>query len=468
VTDRPVPESPTFRAFEAAYRGAVTGADAYRGVRFALRRDGAVLRLGNRFVRLEHVRDVAFVAVGSAATSLALGAVAALDERITQGLVAGPDPVPDEVPFRSLRISPRRSPRDATGEAGSTLLELAGELTDVDLLLVLLSPGALFDLALPPAGVTADDWGAWIEELHRSGATSAEIARFVRVVGSGAVGGALAARTRAHVTTLVVARSDGGALVGGGPTWPVAPRERDTVRAFCARYGLLTRFPRPVRAALEPGSTPAIPAHVHRPVVICDPAEAMREASSALAERRWTPRLADMRTSGGPETAAETFVAQAERLARNTRVLGEERESELAAASAGDREIGLPPGFASAIRRGGAWVAGPRASHGLAVFSSTTLDVPEGLDGAAAERRFLAAAAGAIHYRGFKVALLRTSGGAPDDPAPPGVFVSAADGWQGSAIPRDHSLAMRAGVTDVGYLLVGLFPRADAPKAAPS
>src|SRR5208282_1540846 len=67
------------------YRAAVAGADVYRFLRIALRRERGILRVGNRFVADGRYREVAFVAVGHAANSMALAALDVFGERLTQG-----------------------------------------------------------------------------------------------------------------------------------------------------------------------------------------------------------------------------------------------------------------------------------------------------------------------------------------------------------------------------------------------
>ncbi|MCI4350711.1 MAG: DUF4147 domain-containing protein, partial [Thermoplasmata archaeon] len=271
-------------SFDAAYRAAVTGADAYRGVRAALRRDGPTLRLGNRFVPLAGFREIAFFAVGSAASSLALATAAALGERLTQGFAVGPEALPPQVPFRSTAVPLRRSPRDGGASVAATALELAGELTESDLLITLLSAGSLFALAEAPEGLGAAAWGELLGEIRNRGATAAELARVVRVVGAGVVGGALAAATPATILTLVVARGDGAALVGGGPTWPVTRTEREEVRALVTRLDLRDAWPASLARRLDPGL--ATRPNPPRPVIVAEPPDALREASAVLAGRR--------------------------------------------------------------------------------------------------------------------------------------------------------------------------------------
>ena len=135
-----------------AVRAAVTGADAYRLTRAAVRRDEGILRVGNRFVPLSRYREIAFVAVGRASVSQALAVVHALGDAVTQGFVIGPVPLPTEVPFRSLERPSEGAGHSAAADAGAAVRELAEGLGPNDLLLVLLSAGALGYLALPPVG----------------------------------------------------------------------------------------------------------------------------------------------------------------------------------------------------------------------------------------------------------------------------------------------------------------------------
>ncbi|MGC2358872.1 MAG: DUF4147 domain-containing protein, partial [Thermoplasmata archaeon] len=149
-----------------AFRAAVTAADAYHAVRLAVRRESGTLRLGNRFVPEGRYREIAFLAFGNAANSMALGVLHAVGNRLTQGFLAGPDPVLSDLPFRGLDV-PQGWPGDplAATVVGAAQ-ELAGELTEQDLLLVLLSPGALRVLAEPPPGMAPEEFGRFLERAH--------------------------------------------------------------------------------------------------------------------------------------------------------------------------------------------------------------------------------------------------------------------------------------------------------------
>ncbi|MGI0155400.1 MAG: DUF4147 domain-containing protein, partial [Thermoplasmata archaeon] len=226
-----------------AFRAAVTAADAYHAVRLAVRRESGTLRIGNRFVPDGRYREVAFLAFGNAANSMALGALHAVGDRLTQGFLAGPLPVSSEIPFRGVVVPPGWPGTPDANAIANAARELAGELTEQDLLLVLLSPGALRALAGPPEGMTPAEFARLLENAHTAGASGREVGLLARVLGTGGVGGRLArASPRADVATLIVDRGDGPAVLGGGPTRAVDPAERVEARALLARTGLAAEF----------------------------------------------------------------------------------------------------------------------------------------------------------------------------------------------------------------------------------
>ncbi|MCI4330845.1 MAG: DUF4147 domain-containing protein [Thermoplasmata archaeon] len=409
-----------------AYRGAVTGADAYRAVRSAVRVEEGVLRTGNRFVPADRYREIAFVAVGHAALSFALGLCDALGERLTQGLVIGPDPIPPEVPFRSIRVGdgwPGSVDAQATSES---VLELASGLGERDLLLVALSPGALCHLAQPPNGWTGTAWAEWLRRASESGATGAEVASLARLSGRGAVAGrvALAARD-ASVVTLLLERGDGAADVGGGPTLLPTSVERASVRAMLERTGLWARMTAAETAPfLGPAAlSPKLGGQVRRPVVVATPADALRGAADSVGERKYMPRLAALSIADPPEAAAERFLARVESVVEENR-----------------------PEMIDAGRKG------------IVAFAALTLGLPEGVDEQPAFERFLAAVTSNLRRREMTVSLLRTAGSPSGHPSPPGAVVGGTGPRSGERAGSARPLRMRSGITDVGLIAVALSP----------
>ncbi len=407
-----------------AFRAAVTAADGYHAVRLALRREGGTLRVGNRFVPDGRYREIAFVAVGNAANSMALGALHAVGNRLTQGFLAGPEPVPAEIPFRGTRVGPGFPGAVEAPEVVEASLEIARDLTEQDLLLVLLSPGALRALATPPAGMSPEEFGTLLRTAHERGATGREVGRLARVLGTGAVGGRIGlATSRADVATLVVERGDGATVLGGGPTRVVEPAERAEARAIAGRLGLEGTV---APAAWEPppdlGPRPPVP-RVARPVVVASPSDALRAAADAVFDKGWTSRLAFLELHEGPEASADRFLDRTEEIVRAE---------------------GLGP---------------TSRTKGVASFAMLTLGLPEGVDEGPALGQFLLRAQAGLRRRDMSVGLFRTAGGIGRADYPAGGVVGPptdpASPWTRG---RARAVPMRAGITDVGILAVGVLP----------
>jgi glycerate-2-kinase len=415
------------------YRAAVEGADAYRAVRAAVRRDQGTLRVGNRFVPDGRYREVGFVALGRAATSMALAVLHVFGDRLTQGFVAGPEEPPPSVPFRWETVLDGWGGDAAAPRAVDAAREIASGLRANDLFLLLVSPGAVRSLLLPPPGLDRDGWAALLRSFHERGATSVEVGQLVRVLGTGGVGGRLLPEgLAADVQTLLVDRGDGPLLVGGGPVFPVTDAEREAVRAALERTGVAATVPTEARDRLRPaGPRPELE---RRPVVVAAPADALRAAGDAAFDKGWTARVGTLGLAGAPAPAADAFLAGV--------------ESVLDAGRLND----------------------PSRSKGRIVFATTTLEVPEGVPETPACLAFLERAAGELRRREMSVGLLRSSG--PIGPAP--TFAGAVVGRPvdvatTAPIREPRPLRMRAGITDVGLLAAAVVPGAPPPAgAAPS
>jgi glycerate-2-kinase len=412
------------------FRSAVTGADAYRSVRSVLRRENGVLRVGNRFVADGRYREVAFVAVGHAANSMALAVLAVLDERVTQGYLAGPEPVAEEIPFRGTELSAGWGGAEGAPEVVRAVGEIAERLGESDLMLLLLSPGALRAIGTPPPGMTAAEFSRLVEMAHGRGATGREVGLLARVLGSqGTGGGLLPPTTRADVETFVVERGDGAAFVGGGPTVAVRPAERVDARSTLDRLEILAELPASAVEWLRPGSAPAsaLPPGARRPVVVAGPPDALRAAADTAFDKGWTARLAALQLREAPSRAADRFLDLVETLVR-------------AEGTGSDQP-----------------------AKGMAAFATLTLDLPEGTDEGPAMAEFLDRARTELRRREMSIGLFRTAGavGAPEYPA--GAVVGApADPAATLDRSRARPVPMRQGITDVGLLAAAVVPRSAA------
>ena len=420
----PVPRS----AFEAA----VTAADAYRSLRAALGREDGVLRVGNRFVSDRRYRQIAFVALGNAANSLALAALHAIGDRLTQGYLAGPEPVSDEIPFRGEVVPP-----GLPGFAGAEQIvraseEIAEELGPDDLLLYLVSPGALRALTLPPPGGTPEELHAGCRAAVDAGATGHDLALLARTAGTGGVGGRLAAAVRqGDCATFVVDRGDGPALVGGGPVDPVRREERVEARAVVARLGIAESWPTVAGPGAGSSDAPATrPLSVARPVVIAAPSDALRAAAESVFDRGWTSRVGFLQMRDPPTESADRLIARTE---------------ELVAADPTDA---------------------PGRTKGVAVVAMTTLGLAEGVDEGPALAAFLSRAGVVLRRREMSVSLARTAGAIGGPEYPPIAVIGPPSNPAVSVPPTPaRGYPMQAGVTEVGLLAIMLdaVPTRSAP-----
>jgi hypothetical protein len=406
-----------------AFRAAVTTADAYRSVRLGLRREGGTLRVGNRFVTDGRYRQVAFLSFGNAANSMALAALHAIGDRLTQGFLAGPEPVAPELPFRGVRVSPGwgAAPEAKTAVAAAT--ELVAGLSEQDLLLVLLSAGAVRSLSRPPEGMGEREFGSFLQEAHERGATGAEVGLLHRVLGGGVVGGRLAkAIPRADTATFIVDRGDGPKLLGGGPMHPIEATEREAAQQLLARLGLSETSPSS-RPGTDTAPASSLPDRIARPVVVASPGDAIKAAADAVFDKGWTSRLAFLALRDAPAVAAGRFLARAD-------------------------ELYAAEGLTTDSR-----------TKGVGAFAMTTLGLPEGVDEGPAFGEFLTAARSGLRRREMSLGLFRTAGaiGAPEYPA--GAVVGAPTDTESPVRPdRARVVGMRRGITDVGLLAVALFP----------
>lgn len=401
---------------DRAFAGAVQGADVYRAVRGAVRRHGDVLRIGNRFVRADAFREIAFVALGRAAVSAGFALGDALGDALTQGYLAGPDEVPEQIPFLH-----RRTTSDAVGSPDaepvvSAVLELARGLTERDLIVLVLSPGALGLLAVPPGRMGADAYRSLLERLRRDGASGPEIERFVRATAEGLAGGRLLpAIGRARLLPLVVARGGPLETIGGGPTRPVEAAERTAARALLRSHGFPDGGPAEIAPALDAALSG--PEGV-RPVLVAGPSDALQGAGDALSDARWWSRLASVALDGGPEAAAQRFTDRIEEVLREVPKSRERR-------------------------------------RGIAIFAGAPLDLVDGAGEIEAVGRLTEALRGSTRRRELTFAAFRTAGHRPSETGPgTGTFDPADRNLRPLRVPP----SVRPGITDVGVVVMALRP----------
>lgn len=445
----PAPFDPS-APFPAAFQAAIEGADAYRAVRAGLRLHDDILRIGNRFVALDRFREVAFLAFGNASGAMGLAAQEMLGERLTQGLSSGPVPPPSALQFRYAPVADAWPGSPEGTDALAQSLELARGLGTRDLLVVLLSPGALATLAGPPSGWDGTAWRELLESVAAGPGGTVDAVRVARGFGTGGVGGRLgAAAVNPTVATLVVDRGEGAEWVGGGPTIPLGPEERPEALARRLTLPATLASASPGGAAL-PSGRGANP--VDRPVVVTGPSDAIESAGDQLAGQGWVSRLSAVHLDGPPEAVAAAFLASAEQI----------RVDQFGSAPTGPSllaEAVVAPTVAISDALPDPSIGRRNRPRGLAVFATATFRTVEGGDEPSHVRAFLEACRSRRPARPTYVGAVRTAGAIAGRGEPPGSWLPGplGGGSAGPAAPPAR-YALLPGFTDVGTLLVALEP----------
>jgi glycerate-2-kinase len=416
-----LPSEEMLPELERAFRSSLTGADAYKAARQAVRVEKEVLRIGNRFVPADGFREIAFLAVGRAAVSLAYAFVDGLGDALTQGYVAGPDAVPDEIPFQHRRVASGAVGSDDGPAVAEAALEMAGALGPKDLLLVALSPGALGLLALPPRGLGPDAYRSYLQRLREGGATGPELERFVRATSEGAAGGRLAAAGGARIVPILVDRGGAVEAMGGGPTQLVTLAERQQARASALAHAGPGPLPAELVRVLDAPAT-SVSRLPDRPVIVTSPTDALEGASDGLSEIRWWSRLAALKLTGAPEAAAPEFLRKVDEV--------------------------LPTIPKSRDKR-----------SGIAILAGAELDLLDGEGEGSAARRLIERLQRENRRRDLTLGVFRTGG-----PRGGAEFCGAfGDARTPELRPIPAASAGRPGITDVGPVVIALLPEAKEP-----
>lgn len=238
------------------WEAALKAADAERLAAGALARRGRKLVVGDRRFDLRRYRRVFLCAFGKAGPAMARGAMSVLGDKVSEGIVVGPDlPMPGAEKLRFLpAVHPL--PDERSVRAAEDILELAGKAGADDLLVVLISGGGSAQVALPARDVTIEEKRRLTDELLRAGAGIDELNAVRRRLSAFKGGNLARAAFPASVLGLVLSDVVGNDLsvIASGPTVPdpAAPGEAKKV---LVRYGLWEGAPESVRCVLEEGDT---------------------------------------------------------------------------------------------------------------------------------------------------------------------------------------------------------------------
>jgi glycerate 2-kinase len=203
---------------------------------------------------------------------------------------------------------------DAAGQdAARRILALAQGAGPDDLVVALISGGASALLALPAEGVTLEDKQQVARALLRSGAPIDEMNR-VRQALSAIKGGRLAAAAApARLVTWVISDvpGDDPAVIGSGPTVPLAPGE--TPEDILARRGV--DIPDALRAVLRANPAPGVPPGDVR--MLSTPQMALEAAATAARAAGVTPVILGDAIEGEAREVAQVFAGIARQVQRH-------------------------------------------------------------------------------------------------------------------------------------------------------
>lgn len=394
--------------------GAITGADAYAAVRRAVHLEDGILKVGNRFLRQDRIREVAFLAAGNAAVPMAEALERVLGDVVTQGLLISPLPPGPDFPFQHMMVTDPTFPTREGGAAAHAALEMVSGLGERDLLIPLLSPGALGMLSAPPPGMETTEFRRFLEGVAQGPEPDLHLPEVVAALSPTQGGGLARAAQGARVEGLLVTRGGPGALLGGGPITLPIPRSVREVPHLLRRLGLWPNLPESVRGRLEGGiplgGTP--PAAPHS-VVVAGPADALEEAGAEAAQRDHRPRLVEVHDTSPPADAARHLLEAIETYA----------------------------------------APGRGTKSGTALFQGLTLGAPEGGEDRDLLVQYLDAVHRGLRHRNVVVAALATVGSVREGLTPAGGVVDGRTPFDPGN--PSQALDLAPGLTDVGLVAVG-------------
>jgi len=268
------------------------------------------------------------VAVGKASQAMAAPAIAALEDRLTGGIVVLPRGYGRALGacYPRIAVLEARHPLpDAAGmEAAGRVMALVRGMGERDLCLFLLSGGGSSLLPLPHPRISLEDKIETTRLLLRSGADITET-NTVRTHISAIKGGRLAEGARGCIVTLAISDVAGDALgfIASGPTVPDPTTFAEALDVL-SRRGLGDRVPGRVRLLLEDGAagriaeTPKSLPDRHAAEIVASNATAVSAAMREAAAAGFTPHLLTAPLAGEARNAGRMLA----RIAKDVRDRG--------------------------------------------------------------------------------------------------------------------------------------------------
>jgi glycerate-2-kinase len=373
-------------------QAALSAVEPSRAVKRALRRTSQGFAVEGREYAV--TGRLALIAAGKASAAMAAAAWDVLGPAISENLVVIPhgySPGAFHRPGLRILTTGHPVPDDRGLEAARHVATIVRSMGNTDLCLFLISGGSSSLLPDPVPGVTLQELVETTSLLLKCGADIRELNTVRKHLG-GIAGGRLARWCRGTILTLAISDvvGDDLSVVGSGPTVPDPSTYSQALDAL-SRYGLITRVPASVRAALEEGrdgrieETPKELPDRHAAVIVATSAMAVNAAAAEARARGFTPYMLttsltgearnagaylasvarESRRSGRPVAPAACIIAAGETTVtvRGDGVGGRNQEIALAAALELHDEPGLLlTSFATDGKEGNSTAAGAYAS----------------------------------------------------------------------------------------------------------
>jgi glycerate 2-kinase len=256
------PSATTKETAHRIFRETLASVDIPTTLARRLVRTGTHLQAGEAAIDLSRYREIVGIAFGKASFGMAeaVGRVLA-SEYLLDGILVVPASPPRDLPGWETFVGGHPAPNAQSFAAGRAILDRLSRCHEGTLIFFLISGGgsSLIEQPLNPEW-TLEDFRSLHSALVTCGAPIEEM-NVVRKHVSATKGGRLAmAAPNSMKVTLAVSDVPLGqeSALASGPTLPDPSTVAQAVR-IAREFGLLERFPPPLRAAFESGSLPETP-----------------------------------------------------------------------------------------------------------------------------------------------------------------------------------------------------------------
>lgn len=243
---------------------AVESVDSYQCVRNQVRFDGNVLQLGSKGIQLNRFERVFLIGFGKASVPMATALLDQFGEKIGKANVITKDPrfltEQDRYENLSIYLGAHPVPTEASVQSTKELLNDLPELTESDLVLVVISGGGSALFTEPVNSVSIDDLQQLTQSLLKCGATIDEINTLRKHLDL-VKGGQLAARLQpASIESVILSDVIGDRLdvIASGPTVEDPTTFSDCL-SILEKYQIKDKIPATILKVLLQGQNGEIP-----------------------------------------------------------------------------------------------------------------------------------------------------------------------------------------------------------------